>query len=144
MVIVPTRSWMLIYVRTQYRHICTASQQHFISQHVRSALRRRRVSAPRRSRSYWAASFLSSVFSTNRPPRRGKPRPNCHSHWFTSYTLLPRQLQRCCPPPPGPQMKQSSDVIDRVTAAAIAVRFCFHTWNCDSDKFPRSLRTWNK
>ena len=35
-------------------------------------------------------SFLSSVFSTDRPPRRSLPRPNCHSHGFTSYTWLPR------------------------------------------------------
>ena len=26
---------------------------------------------------------------TDRPPMQGLPRPNCHSHWFTSYTLLP-------------------------------------------------------
>ncbi len=25
-----------------------------------------------------------------RPPRRGLPRPNCHSQGLTSYTLLPR------------------------------------------------------
>ena len=25
-----------------------------------------------------------SVAATDRPPRRGLPRPNCHSHWFTS------------------------------------------------------------
>ena len=31
----------------------------------------------------------SSVSATDRPPRRGLPRPNCHSHWSISYTLLP-------------------------------------------------------
>ena len=57
---------------------------------ARSALRRRRrVSAPRRSRSFWAAFFLAPVFSIDRPPRRSLPRPNCHSHSFTSFTLLP-------------------------------------------------------
>ncbi len=34
--------------------------------------------------------LLSSipVFSTYRPPRHCLPRPNCHSHWFTTYALL--------------------------------------------------------
>ena len=81
---------MLVYVWTLYRHVCACSQLHFISHQARSALRRRRVSAPRRSRSFWAAAFLAPVFSTDRPPRRGLPRPNCHSHGFTSYTWLPR------------------------------------------------------
>ncbi len=35
--------------------------------------------------------LLAPVFSTDRPPRRGLPRPNCHSHKFTSYKLLPRR-----------------------------------------------------
>ena len=25
-----------------------------------------------------------SVAATDRPPKRGLPRPNCHSHWFTT------------------------------------------------------------
>ena len=83
---------MYIFVCTQYRHVCSASQAHFTFHQARSAgaLRRQRVSAPRRLLSCRAASFLSSVSSHDRPPRRGLSRPNCHSHGFTSYTLLPR------------------------------------------------------
>ena len=33
-------------------------------------------------------SCLAAVCSTVRPPRRGLPRPNCHSQGFTSWTLL--------------------------------------------------------
>ncbi len=65
-----------------------ASNPHFISHQARSALRHLLVSAPRRLRSCRATSFLSSVSSHDRPPRQGLPRPNCHSHRFTSYTLL--------------------------------------------------------
>jgi hypothetical protein len=32
---------------------------------------------------------LSSVSATDRPPTRGLPRPNCYSHVFSLYTLLP-------------------------------------------------------
>ena len=28
---------------------------------------------------------------TDTPPRRGLPQPNCHCHWSTSYTFLPRR-----------------------------------------------------
>ena len=82
-------SW--IYVWTLYRlgPVCAGSQPHFISHQAQSALRRRRVSAPRKSSSFWAAFFLAPVFSIDRPPRRGLPHPNCHSHQFTSYALLP-------------------------------------------------------
>ena len=73
-----------IYVWTWYRNVCTSSQPHFTYHQARSALRRLRVSAPRRFLSYRNASFLSSVSSHDRPPRRGLPRPNCHSHGFTS------------------------------------------------------------
>ncbi len=65
---------------------------------ARSALRhRRRVSAPRRSRSFWAAFFLAPVFSIDRPPRRSLPRPNCHSHCFTSYAITTHCCQACHP-----------------------------------------------
>ncbi len=107
MYIVQTFAWMLIYVWTQYWHVCIAPQPHFISHQARSALQHRRVSAPprRRSSSFWEASIMSPVFSTDRPPRRGLPRPNCHSHWFTSYTLLPRlpsaAAVQCHSFPPG-------------------------------------------
>ena len=49
----------------------------------------------------------SSVSDTNRPPRRGLPRPNCHRDWLISYTLardvasasLPARLVGCiCQP----------------------------------------------
>ena len=50
--------------------------------------------------SFATAMRRSSVSATDRPPRRGLPRPNCHSHWLISYTLerdvasesLPAQL----------------------------------------------------
>jgi hypothetical protein len=82
-----------IFVCTWYRHVYTASQPHFTSHQAQSALQCLLVSAQRRLSSLRAASFLSSVFSTDRPPRRGLPRPNCHSHRFTvnSYTLLPHR-----------------------------------------------------
>ena len=38
---------------------------------------------------FTTAMCCSSVTVTNRPHRRGLPRPNCHSHWFTSWMLLP-------------------------------------------------------
>ena len=34
--------------------------------------------------------LLAIVCSIVRPPKRGLPRPNCHSHRFTSYTSLSR------------------------------------------------------
>ena len=49
-----------------------------------SALRRRRVSTARLWLSSLWACLLSAVSSTDRPPRRGLPRPNCHSHGLTS------------------------------------------------------------
>ena len=39
--------------------------------------------------SFATAMCRSSVSATNRPPRRSLPRPNCHSLWLISYTLLP-------------------------------------------------------
>ena len=39
--------------------------------------------------SFATAMRRSSVSATDRPPRRGLPRPNCHSHWLILYTLLP-------------------------------------------------------
>ncbi len=86
---VHTRSLINIFVCTWYRHVYTASRPHFTSHQAQSALQCLRVSAQHRLSSFRAASFLSSVFSTDRPPRSGLPRPNCHSHRFTSYTLLP-------------------------------------------------------
>jgi hypothetical protein len=74
-----TSSLINIFVYTWYRHVYTASRPHFTSHQAQSALQCRRVSAPRRLLSFRAASFLSSVFSTDRTPRRGLPRPNCHS-----------------------------------------------------------------
>ena len=86
--------YMYIHVYIMYRHskylYVLCSQPHFISNQALSALRRRRVSAPCSTSTFWVASFLSSVSSTDRPPRRGLPHANRHSHWFTSYTLLPR------------------------------------------------------
>ena len=87
-----TYTYLHIYICTYHVHTRSYSLATTLHSHqAQSALRRRRVSAPRRFRSFRAASFLSSVFSTDRPPRRGLPRPNCHSHAFTSYTLLPRR-----------------------------------------------------
>ncbi len=40
-------------------------------------------------RSSATSLLLAIVCSAVRPPKRGFPRPNCHSHWLTSYTLLP-------------------------------------------------------
>ena len=37
--------------------------------------------------SFATAMRCSSVSAADRPPRRGLPRPNCHSHWLISYTL---------------------------------------------------------
>ncbi len=62
----------------------------FTSNQALSTLQCRRVSHPRLSLSSRAAFFLSVVSLTVRPPRRGLPRPNCHSQGLTSYTLLPR------------------------------------------------------
>jgi hypothetical protein len=46
----------------------------------------RAEAAPSEQPPSWHQSFQL----TYRVPRRGLPRPNCHSHGFTSYTLLPR------------------------------------------------------
>ncbi len=69
--------------------------------HTLSSFRRRRVSSERLACSSRLASFFRAASSTVRPPRRGLPRPNCHSHGLTSYTLLPRLpsaliLQQLC------------------------------------------------
>jgi hypothetical protein len=89
---------MLIYVWTLYRHVCAAAQPHFISHEARSALRRQRVSAPRRSLSFRAASlhvsFLAPVFSTDRPPRQATPKlpqPPVHLIHIAATTAI-----RCC------------------------------------------------
>ena len=47
---------------------------------AQAVLRARFVSAARLCRASLATFFLSPVCSTDRPPRRGLPRPNCHSH----------------------------------------------------------------
>ena len=52
MYMVHTHAYKLIYVWKLYRHVCAASQPHFIFHQALSALRRRRVSAPRMSRSF--------------------------------------------------------------------------------------------
>ena len=51
---------------------------------AQAVLRARFVSAARLCRASLATFFLSPVCSTDRPPRRGLPRPNCHSHGLTS------------------------------------------------------------
>ncbi len=61
----------------------------FHSNQAAAALRRRFVSAAFLCSSLTKALFLAIVCSIFRPPKRGFPRPNCHSHRFTSYTLLP-------------------------------------------------------
>ena len=66
------------------------SQPLFTSSQDLSDLRCQRVSQARLNFSSRAALFLSAVSLTVRPPRRGLPRPNCHSQGLTSYTLLPR------------------------------------------------------
>ena len=55
------------------------------------ALRRLRVrvSWPRLAPPCFTAMRRSSLSATDRFPRRGLPRPNCHSHLLISYTLLP-------------------------------------------------------
>ena len=55
-----------------------------------AAFLRRRVSTARLTCSSCLALFLTAVSATERPPRRGLPRPNIQSQWLTSYTLLPR------------------------------------------------------
>jgi hypothetical protein len=50
-----------VYRRSTYWHLL-CSQRHFMSHQAQSPLRRPRVSAPRCSSSFWAASFLSPVF----------------------------------------------------------------------------------
>ncbi len=89
-------TWNNILVWTLYRHVCTASQSHFTSHQARSALRLLQVSTPHRSLSFWAASFLSYVSSTDRPPKCSLPCPNCHSHWFTSYINLIHRMYILC------------------------------------------------
>ena len=59
-----------------------------------AAFLRRRVSTARLTCSSCLALFLTAVSATERPPRRGLPRPNIQSQWLTSYTLLPRRQQR--------------------------------------------------
>ena len=94
-----------------YKYIlsCTYTQRSqplFTSNQALSALRRRRVSNPRLILSSRAAFFLSVVSSMVRPPRRGLQRPNCHSHWLTSYTLLPHT--HCCCDCYSPLLRQRS------------------------------------
>ena len=55
-----------------------------------AAFLRWRVSTARLTCSSCPALFLTAVSATERPPRRGLPRPNIQSQWLTSYTLLPR------------------------------------------------------
>ncbi len=57
-----------------------------------SSLRPSRVSFRRLSdaQALRSESCLSEVSSIVRPPKRGLPRPNIHSHVLTSLTLLPR------------------------------------------------------
>ncbi len=65
--------------------VCTStysfrSHSHFIFNQARPSLQRPRVSFLQTSNALLAASCLSKVSSIVRPPRRGLPRPNCHSH----------------------------------------------------------------
>lgn len=62
----------------------------FHSNQAVADLRRRFVSTAFLCRASTTALFLAIVCLTVRPPKRGFPRPNCHSHGLTSYTLLPR------------------------------------------------------
>ena len=50
---------------------------------------RARVATALFAPSFATAMRSSSVSATDRPPRRGLPRPNCHNHCLISYTLLP-------------------------------------------------------
>ncbi len=75
----------------RYRYILVHHDTHtqrskpfFTATQALSALQRRRVSQPRLNFPSRAAVFLSVVSLTVRPPRRGLPRPNCHSHGLTS------------------------------------------------------------
>ena len=60
-----------------------------------TALRALRCLRARVATALFAPSFAnamrrSSLSATDRPPRRGLPRPNCHScRWLISYTLIP-------------------------------------------------------
>jgi hypothetical protein len=73
-----------------YTDACTKLEQHTSFDHAPSALRRLRVSADLLAFFWRTVFFLMAVSSMVRPPRRGLPRPNFHSHWLSSYTLLPR------------------------------------------------------
>ena len=46
---------------------------------------RARVATALFTPSFATAMCRSSVSATERPPRRGLPRPNCHSHWLISW-----------------------------------------------------------
>ncbi len=84
-ILVHTRTYLYILVHTRtYYHTtqCTSNQAGF-------ALRWRTVAAARLCHALLTASFLSVVSSMVRPPRRGLPSPNCHSHGLTSQLLLP-------------------------------------------------------
>jgi hypothetical protein len=81
-ILVHNRTYLYILIHTcTYYHTkqCTSNQAGF-------ALRWRtvRVAAARLCRELLTASFLSVVSSMVRPPRRGLPSPNCHSHGLTS------------------------------------------------------------
>ncbi len=73
-----TYSYILVYTRIYYQTtLCTLNQAGF-------ALWWHTVSAARLCCALLTPSFLSVVSSMVRPPRRGLPRPNCHSHGLTS------------------------------------------------------------
>jgi hypothetical protein len=86
---------MLIYVSTLYKHrLCSFTPTlHFtisLASGPISLATPASLSSAQAREPLLPSSCLpgrqAPVFSTDRPPRRGLPRPNCHSHWFTSYT----------------------------------------------------------
>ncbi len=99
-----TFAWMLIYVWTQYSHVCTASQPHFkfIFHEARSlaALRRRLVSALSPRRSPWAAPWsllLSSLHQSFQVQLTDHWHPGvaCLTQTVT-VTGLPPSHTHCC------------------------------------------------
>ena len=89
-----------------------------------AAFLRRRVSTARLTCSSCPALFLTAVSATERPPRRGLPRPNIQSQWLTSYTLLPRlpSTPACCTGACGAQAVDSN----LSTVHAQRIQICTH------------------
>ncbi len=91
-ILVHTGMYWYVLVQTSFTNT-------FHFNHALSAFWLRRVFTARLTCSSRPASFFKVVSYTVRPPRRALPRPNCHRHRLTSYTLLPRLsytgLSRC-------------------------------------------------